>query len=265
MSKVQKKTDSAEESFVFKKRKADSFFLDDSFDDESSSKKIKCDECVEKMPAPEEVSPDVVAETPLLDPHQVVKVQVEKEWKLRIISVCGNAGDTEQIELIDLTSNDGQSKSLCEKSPELIDLMNSAQGVAEKKVGGQVVQEDGDCAAGASTEKPKVIDLTFQQEQFKKSKEEDESGAYEPGQVIDLTASGADVSADQAEGAENPNGMFSPCSPSVSSENFLPDLDEVPQNQLMDREAAAEYDRVFYGEFTRNQLEIHVAKEVNGM
>ena len=195
----------------------------------------------------QEVCAAVVKPSVLVNPSQVLEVEVHKEWMPRIVNVCGNVRESDKVQLIDISSDENAAKV-----PEVIDLTNSSSPLTAKSIDAENLlnsenpcgPENGGAAESgenAFDKEPEVIDLTVKKE----GESSGEGASYQPGDIIDLTADGAAGASASANFADDaPTEVFSPRSPSVDSDDFLPDL---YQNQLMDPGVAYQYDKIYFG------------------
>ena len=158
-------------------------------------------------------------------------------------------------------SDDGEMSTVCEHADSKCEVIDITSDNCEQK---PLAGPQFPAAANAD-----VIDLTVHGPKIVNIKSVKVCDDYEPGNIINLTHQNGPPEAPQVSSTlpasddnddelpdlvapgpapnthrANNTDVYSPASPSVESDGSSPEL---PQNQLMDRKAAAKYNRVWYG------------------
>ena len=178
---------------------------------------------------------------PLASPSEVVEIDVKKEWMPVIVHMSGNAP-----EVIDLTNVNMKSVTGDEKQCEVIDLTKPKEDAENENAEAASASAGKALPSGPSQpENCKVIDLTS--EDAKCTANGDEAGNGKGCDLVDVTAANGQGSGGECEEVKR-SILYSPSSP-ANSDEFLPDIpDKDEQNQLMNKECADAYNRLWLGE-----------------
>ena len=226
-------TDSSDETFSFtSKRKASAFFLDVSDSEEFPQKKKIC-LSVETAPCD---TTDCVAEVACVSIEPVVHVDSDVPK-----GKCDSGASAFVPEIIDLTK---EIVSVKQEPVQFAQLSNAKEcDVIDITNSPKQVFTDQECADGLSDQHVDVTDSGKSQPEGQHIVQIlEDSTDGDDDKLPDLIDLVPDVAQhDPVSTTSNINNR--PGSPDDSSSNVQP----LPQNQLMDREASAMYDAVWYG------------------